>query len=301
MLEAEQEPAPLPGTAGRPRVATREPGHRHARTSAACTTSTRGPRPRSRPTWSSRRPTCTTSRRPCCCPSCRPTPSVLGRRRRRPERPAALPGRRAASCPSSSTTRCSSRRTGRRLRQDLRASSSAPSADPRPGPSLYVCKPSATDAGVAPEGHENLFVLVPLPADPRIGHGGVDGDGDALVEQIADAVIAQIAELGRHPRPRRRASCVRRTVGPADFVDDLNAWRGTALGPAHTLAQSAFFRAGNVEHEGRRALLRRRLDDPGHRPADVPDQRRARAQAPARRHQHGEPLRRAACGGSAGD
>ena len=34
--------------------------------------------------------------------------------------------------------------------------------------------------------------------------------------------------------------------GPADFVDDLNAWKGTALGPAHTLGQSAFFRAGNV-------------------------------------------------------
>ena len=39
---------------------------------------------------------------------------------------------------------------------------------------------------------------------------------------------------------------VRRTVGPADFRDDLHAWKGTALGPAHTLRQSAFFRSGNV-------------------------------------------------------
>jgi phytoene dehydrogenase-like protein len=39
---------------------------------------------------------------------------------------------------------------------------------------------------------------------------------------------------------------VRRTLGPQNFVDDLNAWRGTALGPAHTLKQSAFFRAGNT-------------------------------------------------------
>src|SRR5690606_9609490 len=36
------------------------------------------------------------------------------------------------------------------------------------------------------------------------------------------------------------------TVGPRDFAEDLGAWRGGILGPAHTLAQSAFFRAGNV-------------------------------------------------------
>jgi phytoene dehydrogenase-like protein len=39
---------------------------------------------------------------------------------------------------------------------------------------------------------------------------------------------------------------LRRTVGPADFADDLNAWKGTALGPAHVLKQSAFFRPGNM-------------------------------------------------------
>jgi phytoene dehydrogenase-like protein len=39
---------------------------------------------------------------------------------------------------------------------------------------------------------------------------------------------------------------VRRTVGPADFQSHLNSWMGSALGPAHTLAQSALFRSGNV-------------------------------------------------------
>jgi phytoene dehydrogenase-like protein len=39
---------------------------------------------------------------------------------------------------------------------------------------------------------------------------------------------------------------VRRTIGPADFADDLNSWKGGALGPAHTLRQSAFFRGTNV-------------------------------------------------------
>jgi phytoene desaturase len=110
--------------------------------------------------------------------------------------------------------------------------------------SIYVCKPSGVDPDVAPEGRENLFVLVPIPADPTIGHGGIDGAGDARIEEIADRVIEQIADWAGIPDLASRVT-VRRTVGPGDFVDDLNTWRGTALGPAHILKQSAFFREGN--------------------------------------------------------
>ncbi len=111
--------------------------------------------------------------------------------------------------------------------------------------SLYVCKPSGVDPEVAPEGFENLFVLVPIPADPTIGRGDVDGDGDTRIEVLADQVIAQIADWTGIPDLAERIT-VRRTVGPGNFADELNAWKGTALGPAHTLKQSAFFRAGNV-------------------------------------------------------
>ena len=111
--------------------------------------------------------------------------------------------------------------------------------------SLYVCKPSGVDPDVAPEGYENLFVLVPIPADPTIGRGDVDGDGDTRLEVMADKVIAQISEWTGIPDLADRIT-VRRTVGPGNFEQELNAWRGTALGPAHTLGQSAFFRAGNI-------------------------------------------------------
>lgn len=111
--------------------------------------------------------------------------------------------------------------------------------------SLYVCAPSRTDPSVAPAGDENLFLLVPVPADPAIGRGGVDGDGDPVVEQIADAAIDQVASWAGVADLRERV-VVRRTVGPGDFAADLSAWSGGMLGPAHTLRQSAMFRAGNL-------------------------------------------------------
>lgn len=111
--------------------------------------------------------------------------------------------------------------------------------------SLYLCKPSATDPSVAPAGHENLFVLVPIAADPSLGSGGVDRAGDPQIEEAADRVIAQISEWCGIPDLAERI-VVRRTMGPADFVNDYNAWSGTALGMAHTLKQSAFFRPKNV-------------------------------------------------------
>lgn len=110
--------------------------------------------------------------------------------------------------------------------------------------SLYICAPSITDDSVAPEGHENLFVLVPVAADPELGAGGINRSGDAALEAAADRVIEQISKWCEIPDLAERI-VVRRTVGPADFANDLNAWSGTALGMAHTLMQSAFFRPTN--------------------------------------------------------
>lgn len=110
--------------------------------------------------------------------------------------------------------------------------------------SLYVCKPSATDPDVAPAGHENLFVLIPVPADPQIGAGGTDGTGAPAVERAVDAAIRQISEWAGIADLRDRI-VVRQTIGPADFVRDYHSWKGGMLGPSHILSQSALFRAQN--------------------------------------------------------
>ncbi len=111
--------------------------------------------------------------------------------------------------------------------------------------SIYVCKPSETDPTVAPEGCENLFVLVPVPADVAIGAGGDDGQGSAAVERAVDAAIDRVADWADAPDLRSRIR-VRHTVGPEDFERSYNAWRGGALGLEHNLRQSAFLRPGNT-------------------------------------------------------
>ncbi len=109
---------------------------------------------------------------------------------------------------------------------------------------MYVCMPSKTDDTVAPEGYENIFILVPSAADPAIGSGGINGEGDEALEKRADEIIDQLGSWAGIENLRDRV-VVRRTVGPADFVNEFNAWSGTALGMAHTLRQSAFFRPQN--------------------------------------------------------
>ncbi|ALJ18446.1 phytoene desaturase family protein [Microbacterium sp. No. 7] len=110
--------------------------------------------------------------------------------------------------------------------------------------SLYVCRPSATDPAVAPPDHENLFILIPVPADTGLGAGGIEGNGAPAIERAVDAAIDQISRWAGIPDLRDRI-VVRETLGPADFARDYHSWHGGMLGPAHTLRQSALFRPQN--------------------------------------------------------
>ena len=117
--------------------------------------------------------------------------------------------------------------------------------------SMYVCKPSATDSSVAPFGHENLFVLIPTAANPVLGHGSAydpRAGADPKVEAIVDDAIELIATRCGIPDLAQRIT-QRRSIGPADFADRYFSWRGSALGMAHTLRQSAFFRDGQSSNK----------------------------------------------------
>lgn len=111
--------------------------------------------------------------------------------------------------------------------------------------SLYVCRPSATDPSVAPPGHENVFVLIPVPAIQDGIVGNLEHQEDTATTAIVDAALDLIGRrIGVEDLAQRIVS--RHTVGPGDFQKRFNAWQGNALGLAHTLSQSAFFRGSNA-------------------------------------------------------
>ena len=99
-------------------------------------------------------------------------------------------------------------------------------------PAYYLCVPSETDDSVAPEGHSNLFALVPIAA-------GLD-DSPELRETYRDLVLDDIADnTGVDLRDR---IVVEETFCVDDFADRYNSMQGTALGMAHTLSQTSLFR-----------------------------------------------------------
>jgi phytoene desaturase len=85
---------------------------------------------------------------------------------------------------------------------------------------------------VAPEGHSNLFALVPIAP-------GLE-DTPELREEYRDLVLDDIAEnTGTDLRDRvvfEETFCVN------DFADRYNSYQGSALGLAHTLRQTSLLR-----------------------------------------------------------
>ena len=99
-------------------------------------------------------------------------------------------------------------------------------------PCFYLSCITKTDPQMAPKGQENVFVLVPVAP-------GLE-DGEAFRERYADQVIEHIEKvIGEQ---FRSSIVVRRIFSHRDFISDYNAYGGTALGLAHTLNQTAFFR-----------------------------------------------------------
>ncbi|MER3431358.1 MAG: phytoene desaturase [Blastocatellia bacterium] len=103
-------------------------------------------------------------------------------------------------------------------------------------PSLYVCAPSVTDSAVAPEGKENLFVLVPIASGLKLG--------DDQKQEYGEKIIDLIAKEANIPSLKQKVE-YQRIYTVDDFAADYNAYKGSALGLAHTIWQTAIFRPSN--------------------------------------------------------
>ena len=103
--------------------------------------------------------------------------------------------------------------------------------------SIYVCNPTKTDSSLAPKGHENLFILVPIPA-------GVSLDAESEA-RLADRIILTISEQMAIPKLSERIVS-RHLFGPNSFESQFHAWQYNAFGgESHRLFQSVIFRTNN--------------------------------------------------------
>lgn len=97
-------------------------------------------------------------------------------------------------------------------------------------PLFYACCPSKTDPNVAPKGHENIFLLMPIAT------GMVEGEsyrGKYFQEMIT--------RLEKHTGAANLISKInfKRSYCASDFHKDYNAYQGNAYGLANTLSQTA--------------------------------------------------------------
>jgi len=97
-------------------------------------------------------------------------------------------------------------------------------------PLFYVSATSVTDTTVAPEGCENLFLLIPVAA-------GLENDTEELRSRYLDMIISRMEKhLGQ---PVKEYIVYKKTFAHSDFVNEYNAFKGNAYGLANTLLQTA--------------------------------------------------------------
>ena len=99
-------------------------------------------------------------------------------------------------------------------------------------PLFYVSSPSVTDPTVAPEGHENLFLLIPVAPGLQ--------DTEEIREQYFNLIMDRLEDLTEQEiRPN---IIYKRSFAHADFIREYNSYKGNAYGLANTLRQTAFLK-----------------------------------------------------------
>lgn len=105
-------------------------------------------------------------------------------------------------------------------------------------PYYYVNVSSKSNPACAPEGHENIFVLCPVP-DLRYKPDWSDSD------KLADTILRDLSQRTGFDFV---ANTVTRTIWtPLDWEEKFNLYRGSGLGLAHGLNQVGGFRPSNKD------------------------------------------------------
>lgn len=120
-------------------------------------------------------------------------------------------------------------------------------------PLFYVCAPSITDASVAPEGYENLFILIPLAPDLE--------DTEDIREHYYHLVMDRLERLTK--QSIRDAVVYKRSFAHQDFKKDYHAFKGNAYGLANTLLQTAILKPSLKNKKVKNLFYTGQLTTPG--------------------------------------
>ncbi len=100
-------------------------------------------------------------------------------------------------------------------------------------PLFYVSATSVTDPTVAPEGCENLFLLIPVAS-------GLKDDSMELRDRYFEMIVQR---LEKHLGERISDSIIyKKSFAQSDFIKEYNAYKGNAYGLANTLQQTAILK-----------------------------------------------------------
>lgn len=120
-------------------------------------------------------------------------------------------------------------------------------------PLFYACCPSKTDSSVAPEGHENIFLLVPLAPDLKSDETLREHYFDMMMKRMEDHLGSSIKEH----------VVIKKSYAHEEFIADYNAYKGNAYGLANTLEQTAFLKPKMKSKKVQNLFFAGQLTTPG--------------------------------------
>ena len=100
-------------------------------------------------------------------------------------------------------------------------------------PLFYASVPTKTDKSIAPDGCENMFLLMPTAP-------GLAGDSDEVREKYYNIMMDRLEQFTSSSI--RNRVVVKRSFAYSDFKSEYNSFKGNAYGLANTLDQTAILK-----------------------------------------------------------
>jgi phytoene desaturase len=104
-------------------------------------------------------------------------------------------------------------------------------------PAYYICNPSKTDPSLAPDGCENIYILVPVPHESEGLDWGIEGP------RLREAMLDRLERFGL--TDLRENIVTEKILTPREFRTELYCEKGAAFGLAHGMDQVGYLRPHN--------------------------------------------------------